>query len=331
MLRDQPDAILLDKRIGAELELVFYGEKGYAASLKYFLVHHQRVTDSINDYIANGMVAESFAGEPVSIAQADILLCVSRAPRVYFDIEPSYYTSFAYISEVIERSICEPNVGTDRELSRAVLPITIAVEERHRRHFIADPGTFSYLGARAPRYANEILTPPNALPPKVPSCTDVSTGMFVTVTGIPGLEGLFSEAARIGLRFYSNKPQFIPNSVKALPHVLCCANIKLHFARAGWGSIWYSLFSGVPFVATPFDSKDDPEIYFNNVCIRALGLGVVYEGQPIEELLNLGDSYKRATAAEMCRITRAYGTLDGIAFTAERIANDYIASRTIKA
>lgn len=325
ILAARPEVVVLDKRIGAELELIFYGEKGYAASLKYYSQNHERVASDINAYIAKGVIAETFAGEPVSIERSSIAMCISRAPRVYFDVEPSYYTSFAYVSEILERSLDVPAVAADRELCESLIPHSVDVETRHRLHFIADPATFSHLGQRPPRYAGEILTPPNALPPKGTNCGEIERGIFVTVTGIPGLNRLFHEARQLGFRFYSNKPQVIPDATRALPHALSCRNIRLHFARAGWGSIWYSQFTGVPLVVPKYDPHDDPEIYFNNECIEQLGLGIIYDGQPLSELLAQTDAYQEAAARENARVEAAYGTMNGVEYTAERIADDYLA------
>ena len=324
VLKERPGAIVLDKRIGSELELIFYGEKGCEESLKYYYNNHERVTDAINQYIPKGIVAETLAGDPVAIGKSAIAFCVARAPRIYFDIEPSYYTSFGYVSEILERSLEVPEISSNRKLREALIPLSIAVEKRHQLHFIADPGTFSYLGERPPRYTSEVLTPPNALPPKVTDCSEIELGIYATVTGIPGRERLYREARQLGFRFYSNKPTIIPDSVRALPHILTCKNICLHFARAGWGSIWYSQFTGVPLVVPKYDPQDDPEIYFNNICVAELGLGVIHNGQPLSELLELTDTYKAATARENARIKATYSTMNGVAYTAERIAKDYI-------
>ncbi|PIS12087.1 MAG: hypothetical protein COT73_00365 [Bdellovibrio sp. CG10_big_fil_rev_8_21_14_0_10_47_8] len=324
VLRERPDAILLDKRIGAQLELIFYGEKGYEESLKYFYHNHERVTDAINQYIDNGIVAENMAGDPIDIAKSEIAMCISRAPRVYFDIEPSYYTSFGYISEILERSLGVPEVACDQELAENLIPLFVEIEKKHRLHFIAEPGTFSYLENRQPRYNTEIMTPPNAHPPKDPDCVDVERGIYVTVTGIPGLERLFNEAQRLGFRFYSNKANCVPDSIRALPHILKCPNVALHFARAGWGSIWYSLFSDVPLVVPKYDKSDDPEIYFNNLCLQKLGLGVIYDRQPLPELFKYTDSYRAAAAREKNRLRSAYGTINGVRYTAEKIVEDYV-------
>ncbi|WP_337289680.1 hypothetical protein [Candidatus Methylomirabilis sp.] len=326
VLKEHPGAIVLDKRVGAELELIFYGEKGYAESLKYYHNYHERVTDDINNYIAKGIITETFDGEPISIERSAISLCISRAPRVYFDIEPSYYTSFGYVSEILERSLEIPEIAPERELCNALIPLSIDVEKRHRLHFIADPATFSYLGERPPRYGSEVLTPPNAFPPKEADCSGIELGIFVSITGIPGLQRLFQEAHQLGFRFYSNKPQFIPGAVRALPRTLRCKNISLHFARAGWGSIWYSQFTGVPLVVPKHDPHDDPEIYFNNICIEQLGIGKVYAGQPLADLLAFSDTYKAAADRQNRRIETTYGTINGIAYTAERIAMDYLGS-----
>lgn len=323
VLESRPDAIVLDKRIGAQLELLFYGEKGYEESLRFFYKNHLRVTDAINHYIANGIVAETMFGEPISISKSAIAFCISRAPRAYFDIEPSYYTSFGYVSQIHEMSLDVAEIGSDRKLREETIPLLIDIEKKHRLHFISEPGTFNFLEKSNNRYVGEILTPPNALEPKTPQCLDIKKGIYVTITGIPGLERLFQEAHQLGFQFYSNKSKIVPDSIQALPHVLRCPQISLHFARAGWGSIWYSMFTGVPLVVPKYDSHDDPEIFFNNICVEKLGLGIVYNQQPLTELLTYSQHYKSCAKTELVRIKEKYGTTDGVNYTASRIADDF--------
>ena len=323
VLKLQPDAIVLDREIGAQLELLFYGEKGYEHSLSYFRANHRRVSDAINHMIQNGLTAETMSGEVVSISKSEIALCISRAPRVFFDFEYSYYTSFAYVSEIHERSLALSEFSSDPKLRSSVIPLLTEIEKQHRLHFIADPGTFTPTTLAR----GAIHTPPNAAPPQFAPLDSDDPGIYVTMTGIPGLERLFQESQQTGLKIYSNKSARIPNSIRALPHVLRSPQIKLHFARAGWGSIWYSLFTGVPLITPPFDPSDDPEIYFNQLCIQELGIGMVYRGQSLPELLAYREPYQNSAVRETQRLLSTYGTLNGVEYTADQIAKDFEGNR----
>ncbi len=323
ILQKYPDEIVLDKNLGKYLEDIFYGEKKYEESLVYYLKNHQAINSQVNSYFNNGLETETFAGRKIKIKKDQIAFAITRAPRLDFGIRPAYYVSFAYISEILENAKKEKGIDTDKLLFKKLIPIYAQIENNHDLHFIAEPATFFYKKNRIKRFNDEILTPPCTVLPKSADCQPVKKGIYVTITGVSCLEKLFNQARKIKLHLYTNKPKAITGSEKALPKIISCSEILLHFARSGWGSIWLSLFFETPFITLPYDPKDDPEIYFNNLCLKKIGLGKIYNEQPLKELLKYKKEYRESVKKIKKFLITKYGTLDGIEYTAEKIINHF--------
>ena len=198
------------------------------------------------------------------------------------------------------------------------------IENDQQLYFVADPATFSNKGKEFRKSRkNEVYTPPTLH--KLKNTDDnIKKGIYVTVTGIPGLNRLFEEARNIGLQIYSNKPESVAGSIKASPSIMAHENILLHFARSGWGSVWLSQFTKTPFITPSYDKDDDPEIYFNNICIEQLGLGTIYKNQNLDELLEIKDVYVSNIEKINKYLMDTYGTLDGIEYTTKKIVNHFL-------
>ena len=100
--------------------------------------------------------------------------------------------------------------------------------------------------------------------------------------------------------------------------------IIFQFARSGWGSVWHSLLAGTPIVAPYFNPKDDLEIYFNNKAVEALGLGVIYRGQPLVEILEEREKIRTNYSNMRQYIKNTWGTLDGNAYCAKMFTEDFL-------
>ena len=197
------------------------------------------------------------------------------------------------------------------------------LEKNHEIYCLSYPGTFSYSDAESKRYPNEIRVPPLTFTPALNNDL-IEPGFFATVTGIPGLERLYENARRLGLKCYSNEPKAVPYSIFALPRIISNKNILFQFARSGWGSVWSSMLSGTPLVTPPFDKSDDFEIYFNNLTIELLGIGLVDRGESIEEL---GERFRKIRESSLKKregILKRWQTLDGQSLAAAVFAEDFI-------
>lgn len=320
-----PGEILLDEALGDVLRGVFYGDNTYEDALRLWVENGDLKNHEAEKHL-NGLLALfDLDGNPFSVRGQEIAMELNRAPRISYHVAPSYYTTFGYISEILERvlGVSEADISVDRRLVKEAALRASALEQEQVMHFLAEPGTFSFLPHRTARYPTEILSPPISRPPR-PNTDAIAEGIYVTITGIPGLERLYGEAQKLGLRLYSNDSDAVRGSEKLLPHVVPNPNIKLQFARSGWGSVWLSMLSGAPFVAPAFDPADDPEIYFNNICIEKLGLGIMYRGQPLADLLLEAERLRPGILRFREMLMAKFGTFDGNAYSAERIVAKHL-------
>lgn len=317
-----PQEILLDALLGNLLGQVFYGDNTYEQALRQWAARARSISAEAEAHLRGEFEVESLSGGRAKVNGEDIVMELARAPRFVYNRAPSYNVAFGYISEILEHVAAVPEtvIALDRKLAAEARAIAEDVECHQCMNCLSEPGTFSFLDGRTPRYENERIIPPTITLPK-PNSDLIAEGIYVTVTGIPGLERLYGEAKRLGLKIYTNDPEAVLGSERLLPHVVSNSRIKLQFARSGWGSIWLSQFAGTPFVAPEFDPADDPEIYFNNLCIEKLGLGVVYRGQPLRDILDEAERLRPGIAKINDRLLAEFGTLDGNAYAARLIAD----------
>ena len=302
--------IILDVGLGKILKKVFYEGKSFSDYLNTWVKKAGIVSTEANKYL------RAKYGKNIKVE-------LNRSPRISYDVASSYFTSFGYIGEILEKTA---NIGS-LKIPAAILDPAVKqadlIEKKQKIHCLAFPGTFSYLNNRKKRYRTELEVPP-LITPLLPKSRKEGKGIFVTVSGIPGLEKLYSAASKLGLRVYSNDPDVIPGSIKTSPKVIVGGDILLHFARAGWNSVWLSLFSETPLIIPDFDPSDDPEIYFNNISIQKLGMGIVYRGQTVEELLGAYKKVKNKNLAIKKGIINRWGTFDGTKYCAKIFVNDYL-------
>ena len=325
-----PGEILLDRRLGELLGRVFYsGERSYEVALSQWVEQGSALSEEAGIYLSGEFGCEDLAGNSrPTHGGSNIVLELARSPRVVFGVAPVYSVTFGHTSEILEHALAEPRsaLALDRRLVERAIPFARQIETRAAFHGLAEPSTFSYLADRKPRYPTEVAIPPTISPPK-PSAEPLAEGIYVTITGIPGLERLYAEARRLGLKLYSNDPAAVPGSVYLSPHLIPNPAIKLQFARSGWGSVWLSQLAGTPFVTPAFDPADDPEIYFNNRCIEELGLGVVYRRQPLTDMLREAERLRPGIEERNRALRERLGTLDGNAYAAGLIAARYLGKR----
>jgi hypothetical protein len=309
--KTNPGEILFDKQLGSYLSSIFYGNESYEKYLERWLLRVEGVSCDINKYLRKTY------GDRIALE-------LHRSPRVLYNVAPSYFTSFAYIFEIFENAIGNEEIAIKDDLLARALPKIEHIEKSHRIHFLTEPGTFSYRGDVKRRFFDEIRIPPTIRFPKENNDSSVERGVFVTITGIPGLERLYSQARKLGLQVYSNDIGAIPCGAKALPCVITNKNIILQFARSGWSSVWLSQLAGTPMLIPAWDRYDDPEIYFNNICVEKLGLGIVYRGQGLHDILYESELLKPKIKERNLRLKEAFGTLNGTEYAAERIAEDFL-------
>ncbi len=313
--------IFLNEPLGAILKSVFYANSSYKEALEAWVETYPKASANARAYLSGNLEVTSLSGKDHTIKGKDILFSLARAPRVSFTPLPSYSATFGHISEILEHTenISLEEIEIDRALVQRAIPIARSLEEEQTLIGLGTPGTFSYVEYRKP-LGNEMLIPPTIRAPYVDT-SEMSEGIYVTITGISGLERLYAQAQSLGLTVYTNDPERLLGSIKASPNVLGNSAIKLCFARAGWGSIWGAQLLGKAVIVPPFDPTDDPEIYFNNKCIVALGLGIEYTGQDLAELISEAVALEPGIRARNEALLTEFGTLDGNEYVAKKIVD----------
>lgn len=322
-----PGELLLDKKLGSILRSIFYGDNTYAAALSAWVDTAEKVSKEAERHLSGTIDAQTLSGEHVSIEGKNIIIEINRSPRIRFDVAPSYFTTFGYIEDILRGALeaGRERVNVEPILLEQGIEIARSIEEKQRMHAVAFPGTFSGSESYVCKYPSEILVPPIRDARMVQNNEHIEPGIFVTVTGIPGLERLYREAEDFGLRLYSNDLDSVPGSVRRFsPNHGLNKNIVLHFARSGWGSVWLSMLCGTPILVPDFDPLDDPEIYFNNKMVEDLGIGTVYRGQSLSEILAAGDSIRENYTVMCEKIKKRWGTLDGNQICAELFVKDFL-------
>ncbi len=316
---DQADNIFLDKQLGDILNTVFYNEKGYEDSLRMWIENYEEKSREAQLYLKGTLSTETLSGKKVEINGKYIEIEINRSPRIKFGIEKSFGVTFGCTSEILKKVLDLPHdiVSIDRNLVRKAIPISEELE-KNKLTFISYPGTFSYLNQE-----KNIETPPTITIPLV-NQEKFERGVYVTVSGIPGLDDLYKKVGELGLKLYSNDPSKVPGSTKLSPHAIGNPNIVAQFARSGWGSVHLSQLQSVPLIVPDYDPKDDPEIYFNNKCIEELGLGIVYRGQNPEKLICAAEVLCPRVQMLNGSLLEKFGTLDGANYCAKLIVNSII-------
>ncbi|HEY4495943.1 MAG TPA: hypothetical protein VJC04_01105 [Candidatus Paceibacterota bacterium] len=323
-----PGEILLDAELGAILKSIFYGDSSYEDSLAKWTDNVRSVSTQAKEHLLGTLNLETFSGGKEQVNGKDIVIELNRSPRLRYNIAPSYFTSFGYIGEILEAATKEPKdkIAVQTELLQAGVETANWAEQNHQLHCISYPATFSFSDDYKNRYPDEILVPPIG-PVPAPNNELIEKGIFVTITGIPGLERLYAEARALGVKLYSNDTKAVASSIRALPHIIPNKNILFQFARSGWSSIWLSMIVGTPLVVPDFDPRDDPEIYFNNLAVEKLGIGLIYRGEPLTELLQKAEKVREAQAKIRAGILAKWGTLDGTAYCAKLFVDEFLKAK----
>ncbi|TSC74746.1 MAG: hypothetical protein G01um101444_181 [Parcubacteria group bacterium Gr01-1014_44] len=322
------DEIFLDEALGKILASIFYGDSTYEEALSKWVANVKRVSTEARSHLSGKIEAMSLSGKSISIDGKNIVLEINRSPRIRYDVALSYLTTFGYISDILQgvKKVSSDAITIDRELLEEGISVSDWVESNHKIHAVAYPATFSWQDSYQKHYVTELLTPP--ISNLYPSNTEqIEPGIFVTATGIPGLEKLYDNLEKLGLKLYSNDVKSVPGSIKKLPYIIPNENIIFQFARSGWGSVWLSMISGTPLVMPDFDSNDDPEIYFNNLAVESLGIGIVYRGQTLEEIIDKCSEIRSNSKALCDKILSRWQTLDGNQYCARIFVDDFIGHR----
>src|SRR3989344_870074 len=190
IIKKNPELILLDEFHGEVLRGLLFHEGTYQENLEAFLERYNSAEEKLRNHLAGELELKTFEGKTIRVKGKDVALELSHNPRLATGCERSFYTTIAYFSEILEKAATESELGLDKNLLLDVKKIAERIENDRGLHFMPEPFVFSYDKNR--KVKKEIFTPPFIHPPR-PNYEDVQEGMYVTITGIDGLRGLFDD------------------------------------------------------------------------------------------------------------------------------------------
>ena len=325
VVEQSPDLILLDETYGRILNDLFFKTGHYQQNLEFLLENQPRLEQQVRDYLSGALKVRNFNGDSRTVRGKDIAFEISHNPRIATGFQMSYYTTIGLFSEILERTLEQKIPGFDPEVVRGVIGIAKKIEDDKKVHFMPEPFVFSYDAHRVKR-PKEIFTPPFIHVPKGNN-EDVPSGMYVMLTGIDGLRGLFDEINRFGVKVYC--PPFVKDIGGAdnthAPDFVSNPNIKYQFARTGWSTVWVSHMTETPLITPRYILGDDPEIFFNERTVLGLGIASLFDGSNTpEQVLRQADSQMQNMSRVNQALVRNYGMLDGMDYTANVIVEDLL-------
>jgi len=311
--RVKSEEVIFDSDLGSLFRQTFYENESYEKYLGRWVNDHCQWETEINSYL-NSTYGEEIAFE------------ISRSPRISLSISPAYFTSFGSLSEILDRSRRNPDIDIANKVLRTASDAFSQIESQYDRKFISEPGTFQ-AKKETTSYAAFERVPPFSSPPKKIPEPDHGAGIYVTVTGIPGLDRLYLDVAVNDYHIYTNDESTIFDATEAPPWIVGHEEIKWHVARSGWGSVWLSIFTETPLLIPEWKSGDDPEIYYNNRRLEDLGIAQIYTGQSLEELHQFRSDCIDNMRKLKQDIRQAHGTLDGVDLVAKDILRHFLKSK----
>src|SRR3989344_4747957 len=138
--------VLIYEPLGKYLHSIIYSGESYDKTLQHFLAQYENTEKKIKQCIDTGLELVRSNGKTITVKKEDIVMEINRCPQVNIGIEPSYFTGFDYISEVLRQGLSDTTITFDKELLKRAIPIYDAIEDNQALHFIAEPAIFSYLG-----------------------------------------------------------------------------------------------------------------------------------------------------------------------------------------
>ena len=225
-----------------------------------------------------------------------------------------------------------PELGFSESEMRKLAERMIRTESQYAKIFLPWVNTFSYqygdLDSQPDRHAGKPITYTPPMKKDIERTHELERpSVYVMFSGtgsaVEANEALVRAANAAGINAYSPPWEKIEGTEKRLPSLLSDAKMLAVMGRAGWGTGWQALQLELPWLVTPFQQGDDPEIYFNNLTIKALRLGREITGAiTSEELTALATDISPGLRNLRDATRERFGTTDGIDYMAEAIFAD---------
>ncbi|MBN4081324.1 hypothetical protein JYT44_03055 [Caldithrix abyssi] len=321
-LEKNPNELLLDATQGQLLHKIFYKGKDYGQSLGNFVKYQTEVEDLIKRHLDKKFTVENIFGERIQVDGRDIEIELNHNPRISVGISNSYYTSIAFFSDILTRAMKIPNIQLDKTIALKAIKIAKQIESNQRLRFIPKPSVFSFQDNQTSSYSY-VSIPPFIHAP-APNHKKILPSIYVLISGIEELSSIYNKADKLGFRLYGSTK--LGNNIQltiTTPDIVSNKNIRFMFARTGWSALWLAILTNTPFISPPYSKKDDPEIYFNLLTLEKLKLGIIHnESRDASNTLKSASTLMKYRIPFLRKLREEFGTLDGIDFTAKKIAED---------
>jgi hypothetical protein len=329
--------IYFDETLGDLLKEVRFDGKDYSAHLENLARVYFDVEKKVHDYLSRDRVVRRFDGETgkLDLSSATGL---NMNHKVQTGLGEQYYFSGGSgpFDLLLMWGLSDYRILTSRSAMKGVQAIAKRLMEGQRAILIPEPDCFSWNpGREFGAGLNEIPSPPYThFPKKVPIEETEHLpkgGLYVSMSGIKGIRdnGFYSIVVERGMPIYtpgSNLEELakgLPEGTRVLPLEPDKFNsdvIDAMYARSGWSSVWAAFLAGKGFITRDYERADDIEMRYNLMTIRALGLGVVLNGEDwrnVIQSIEMADGEFESSAKRLREtLEREYKTLDGIRYGA---------------
>jgi len=340
VLGEDAELVHMDEQFGEMLRPIVFGSSDFSGHLQQLTAHYDGVQRLIDErFSGNFETGHLTSDQRTQFASQNVVASVDAGSRILVNAPLRYFAFPALLSEVLQaakkKGLEFPGIS-DAYLG-ALIERMLKVESQYAQVFIPRVNTFSYEHAddlsQQPGEVNgrsRIYTP--AMKPKIQSVSSPGfeqPGVFVMYSGNESgieLTQKVADAAReAGLAVYTNQDANPSDVMKE-------ENVEAIFGRSGWGTGWQAINLAKPWIVNPYESNDDPEIYFNNLTIEALKLGRVLRAtdltpEKLHQIMAQLQQLSPGLHALRDRIKQEFGTVDGIDYTAEQIVKDILETR----
>jgi len=322
------NSIYLSKDLGDCLKPLLFNGNHFNKTLEAIVNQFEKQKQKLNSLLKSTLQVVNLVGEVKMLAGSSIRLEVSRNPVISTPIECAYYTSIGYFTEILQQLLIEQELGTiDYSLIEKTLPTVQKLETDFRIHFQPKINSLSFKQDRSSLFPSEVTTPPLLRKPAHCSLS-IDKGIYISLSGISGLNILYEEAMQLQVRKYANYNYdgLTPDCILP-PSVISHHSITGIFARAAWNTIWLSNLTQTPLICPEYTEGDNPEIFFNLKTIQKYELAYTWRRKETS-LLDIINSVAKGKEKTMKNIYRdmkeQFGTLDGIEFCSKRISEDFL-------
>ena len=327
---NEPDLferVFLSQELGDALRPLLFSGKGLNEELDRYLKFYQAQKKLWDYFLKSSLNIVDLLHRRGKVEPDSIRLEVTRNPVLPTNIEHSYYSSVSYFSSIFKELQERKNVsGINYDLIEKALIKFRGMETEYRLHFQPVLGCMSFKESTQPLFSTERKTPPLIPEPKTMT-GNLKNGIYISVSGIPGLSPLYNEALRLPQTIYTNNLSSVNPDAKVYPpEYITHSSVNHVFARAAWNTIWLANLSGTPLICPKHSLEDHPEIFFNLQSVSKFKLAYIWNSKEIslEDFLSNIPCGKQKPPEIYGKIKNRFGTLDGLQFCADNIVKDFL-------